>query len=70
MNTQSDAEERSWRPPGKMLGRSCWSKCASASARVGWPSHVIEDTGHVPHVEKTDAFTRHAALGTGMTEER
>ena len=30
----------------------------SASARLGWPLHVIEDAGHVPHIERTDAFVR------------
>ena len=29
-----------------------------ASARLGWPLHVIEDAGHVPHIERTDAFVR------------
>ena len=29
---------------------------ADASARLGWPLHVIDDAGHVPHVERTDAF--------------
>jgi pimeloyl-ACP methyl ester carboxylesterase len=36
-----------------------------ASARLGWPLHVIGDTGHVPHIERTDAFVDalHSALG-------
>ena len=29
---------------------------ADASARLGWPLHVIDDAGHVPHIERTDAF--------------
>ena len=28
----------------------------AASARLGWPLHVIEDAGHVPHVERSEAF--------------
>lgn len=28
----------------------------AASARLGWPLHVIEDAGHVPHIEQSDAF--------------
>ena len=27
-----------------------------ASARLGWPLHVVEDAGHVPHIEQTDRF--------------
>jgi len=29
---------------------------ADASARLGWPLHVIDDAGHVPHLERTEAF--------------
>jgi pimeloyl-ACP methyl ester carboxylesterase len=32
-----------------------------ASARLSWPIHVIDAAGHVPHVERPDAFV--AALG-------
>jgi pimeloyl-ACP methyl ester carboxylesterase len=28
----------------------------AASARLGWPLHVIDDAGHVPHVEQPEAF--------------
>ena len=28
----------------------------TASVRLGWPLRVIEDAGHVPHVERPDAF--------------
>lgn len=36
-----------------------------ASARLGWPLHVIDDAGHVPHIERTDRFVDalQAALG-------
>jgi 2-hydroxymuconate-semialdehyde hydrolase len=27
-----------------------------ASARLGWPLHVIDDAGHVPHIERSGAF--------------
>ena len=30
----------------------------AASARLGWPLHVIDDAGHVPHIEQADAFLR------------
>lgn len=29
-----------------------------ASARLGWPLHVIEDSGHAPHIEQPAAFLR------------
>ena len=29
----------------------------AASARLGWPLHVIDAAGHVPHIEQSDAFT-------------
>ena len=28
----------------------------AASARLGWPLHVIDGAGHVPHIEQPDAF--------------
>ena len=28
----------------------------AASARLGWPLHVIEDAAHVPHIEQPDRF--------------
>jgi 2-hydroxymuconate-semialdehyde hydrolase len=28
----------------------------AASARLGWPLRVVEDAGHVPHIEQTDRF--------------
>jgi pimeloyl-ACP methyl ester carboxylesterase len=36
-----------------------------ASARLGWPLHVIDGAGHVPHIEQSDAFVDalHCALG-------
>lgn len=30
----------------------------SASATFGWPLHVVEDAGHVPHIERPEAFLR------------
>ncbi|MEP6527289.1 MAG: alpha/beta hydrolase [Nocardioidaceae bacterium] len=30
----------------------------SASDRFGWPLHVVEETGHVPHIERPGAFLR------------
>jgi pimeloyl-ACP methyl ester carboxylesterase len=29
-----------------------------ASARLGWPLHVVDDVGHVPHLERPDSFLR------------
>lgn len=29
-----------------------------ASNLYGWPLHVIDDAGHVPHIEQTEAFLR------------
>ena len=29
---------------------------ATASKRLGWPLKVIDDAGHVPHIEQPDAF--------------
>jgi pimeloyl-ACP methyl ester carboxylesterase len=29
---------------------------APTATRHGWPLLVIEDAGHVPHIEQTDAF--------------
>jgi len=41
----------------------------SVAAAHGWPLHVIEHTGHVPHLEQPDAFleTLRAALPDGAT---
>jgi pimeloyl-ACP methyl ester carboxylesterase len=37
-----------------------------ASARLGWPLHVIDDAGHVPHLEQPHAFLSalHSALAS------
>ena len=32
------------------------SLAEAASRRLGWPLHIIEDAGHVPHIEQSDAF--------------
>jgi pimeloyl-ACP methyl ester carboxylesterase len=36
----------------------------ATSARLGWPLHVIDGAGHVPHVERPEAFLQ--ALRTGL----
>jgi pimeloyl-ACP methyl ester carboxylesterase len=38
-----------------------------ASNRLGWPLHVVERAGHVPHIEQPDAFlgALENALDTG-----
>ncbi len=45
----------------------------AATSRLGWPLHVIDDAGHVPHIERPDAFVdalRNALDPTVLTEER
>ena len=29
-----------------------------ASSKFGWPIHVVEDAGHVPHIEQPEGFLR------------
>jgi pimeloyl-ACP methyl ester carboxylesterase len=29
-----------------------------ASSKFGWPIHVVEDAGHVPHIEQPEAFLK------------
>ena len=36
----------------------------ATSARLGWPLHVIDEAGHVPHVERPEAFL--AALSSAL----
>jgi len=36
----------------------------AASARFGWPLQVIDDAGHLPHVEQPDAFLDALAAAT------
>jgi pimeloyl-ACP methyl ester carboxylesterase len=36
----------------------------SASTRLGWPLHVIDDAGHVPHIEQPQAFLHALAAAT------
>jgi pimeloyl-ACP methyl ester carboxylesterase len=44
----------------------------AASARHGWPLHVIEDAADDPAVEQPEAFLRglHAALGPAASSSR
>jgi pimeloyl-ACP methyl ester carboxylesterase len=37
-----------------------------ASSRFGWPLHVVDDAGHVPHIEQPEAFV--AALLAALRE--
>jgi len=39
-----------------------------ASARLGWPLRVIDEAGHVPHIERTEAFLN--ALPADIATER
>jgi pimeloyl-ACP methyl ester carboxylesterase len=36
----------------------------TASATLGWPLHVIDDAGHLPHVEQPNAFLDALAVAT------
>jgi pimeloyl-ACP methyl ester carboxylesterase len=36
----------------------------TASATLGWPLHVIDDAGHLPHVEQPNAFLDRLAAAT------
>jgi 2-hydroxymuconate-semialdehyde hydrolase len=47
-----------WGRRDRMIGLQV---AESASATLGWPLHVIEDAGHVPHLERPGAFLE--ALG-------
>lgn len=42
------------------------SVATAAAATLGWPLHVIEAAGHVPHLEQPDAFlgVLHTVLGS------
>jgi len=37
-----------------------------ASSKFGWPLEVVDDVGHVPHIEQPEAFL--GALGTAVQE--
>ena len=37
-----------------------------SSSRFGWPLHVVEDAGHVPHIEQPEGFLR--ALAAALLE--
>ena len=43
------------------------SLAEATSPRLDWPLHVIDDAGHVPHIEQPGAFlfALHSALDTG-----
>jgi len=41
-----------------------------ASARLDWPLHVVEQAGHVPHIEQTEAFLRALEEALETTKER
>jgi 2-hydroxymuconate-semialdehyde hydrolase len=36
-----------------------------ASSKFGWPLHLIDDAGHVPHIERPEAFLRALAVALG-----
>lgn len=36
-----------------------------ASARLGWPLHLVDEAGHLPHVDRPTAFTRALDVALG-----
>lgn len=42
-----------------------WRVAEAASERLGWPLRGIDDAGHLPHVERPDAFRAALATVTG-----
>lgn len=36
-----------------------------ASSKFGWTLHVVDDVGHVPHIEQPDAFVRALSFALG-----
>ena len=38
-----------------------------ASSRLGWPLHVVDETGHVPHIERPGAFERMLVTALGSS---
>jgi 2-hydroxymuconate-semialdehyde hydrolase len=41
-----------------------------ASRRLNWPLHVVEQAGHVPHIEQTEAFLRALDDALDPSDER
>jgi 2-hydroxymuconate-semialdehyde hydrolase len=42
----------------------------AASARLGWPLHVIEDAGHAPHIERPAALLAGLRTALGAADRR
>jgi pimeloyl-ACP methyl ester carboxylesterase len=42
-------------------------RTVQASATLGWSLHVIDNAGHLPHVEQPDVFLD--ALGAATTQQ-
>ena len=42
----------------------------AAGARLGWPLRVIDDAGHVPHIERPEAFLRELSRAIDTTPRR
>ena len=43
---------------------------AGASGRLGWPLRVIDDAGHVPHIERPEAFIAELQTALRATDQR
>ena len=39
----------------------------TASSKLGWPLHVIDDAGHVPHIEQPEGFLRTLDTALGFS---
>jgi pimeloyl-ACP methyl ester carboxylesterase len=69
----ADAELRRIEIPAALLwgshDRFVAPRLAEATtARLGWPLHVVDDAGHVPHIERPEAFVR--ALAAAVDSPR
>ena len=42
----------------------------NASDRLGWPLHVVERAGHVPHIEQTESFLHALDDALDRSDER
>jgi 2-hydroxymuconate-semialdehyde hydrolase len=65
-----DAElRRTGAPTALLWGRhdrmTPFALATAAGTRLDWPVHVVDDAGHVPHVEQPDGFVDRLAEALG-----
>jgi 2-hydroxymuconate-semialdehyde hydrolase len=75
MNEISGSELQGIRVPVSLIwgrhDRMAPLRIAEATrAALGWPLHVIEDAGHVPHIEQPGAFLEALAASVGSRARR